>query len=215
MITEAQHEILRDLGRKISIAESVVRENNARRFEYWWAVGKELEKPEYHTGRQRGHISIADMHGICEDLGLSTTRRKGGKKGAPGITGAKTVYHARRLAREYPDGAGPAVLAYKAWGYYCASADNTTSSKAATSNVINKGAGAGARGVSKGIPTPHNVRAQVYIPALEEFMASTGEDWAVAKMCLFGALREMGVDELVRLMRQYYDNHPLVQSAVA
>lgn len=208
MITEAQHEILRDLGKKIASAEGIVRENNARLFEYWWAVGKELENPEYHTGNNRGCISNADKIQICKDLRLSTRIRSDGSP-----SGSITINKARCLAREFPDGdMHAAYTKYKAWGYY-GSSQSGSNAKVPEENRGSGRSRKNPRFAKMGrLSTPFNVRSQVFQPAIEEFMASTGEDEATARACLFGALREMGSEELARLMRQYHENHPLVQS---
>jgi hypothetical protein len=200
-LTDAQHAVLQDLGNKIAIANDMVRKNNARVFEYWWSIGKELEKSEYHTGKDPGSIAREDMLEICQDLGLSTRIKR------TTVHGSVTVNMARKLAREHPTKRDleHAVKEYKAWAYY------GSPSRARRVSEENKGKGYRSP-TSKAGRTPYNVRAQVFDPAVLEFMASTGEDEARARDCLFGALRELGVDELVRLMKQYHENHPLVQS---
>jgi hypothetical protein len=60
--------------------------------------------------------------------------------------------------------------------------------------------------------TPAGIRAQVFVPAVEAFMASTGESYEVARACLFGAMLDIGAEGWTEKMRDHYANHPVMQT---
>jgi hypothetical protein len=210
MITETQHEVLRDLGKKIASAEAVIREHNARRFEYWWAVGRELEKSEYHTGKLRGQIAKQDMIDICQDLRLSTRELKTN----PGsnsikISGASTVLRARSLARQCPEKSDldQVMRKYVTWGSYANYRPDRSKGTTHRKKSSNRGE------MGRDMLTPANIRSQVWIPAVEAFMESVDESYEVARACLFGALRDLGPERLLDMMRGHYEAHPLLHDA--
>lgn len=199
MITQAQKELLTSHGQAISELVSAIDQGNAALCIEWWEVGKELSKTSYHDGQRPGSISTESMVTICGCLGLSTKESR-----RHFIGGTSAVNKARRFYREFPteEGRNKVIEEYKTW--------REVSECAISGKPPNPNAGSGSgktrskrqrgskpsKNQNRLVP-PHNAKI-LWEKAIQDFMASTGEDYATARKILFRVLSELDYMQAMR-----------------